>query len=352
MNIYRILVINPGSTSTKISIFDNEKETFSKNLVHDTSELEKFDSLMEQFPYRKRKIEEILVEAGIALSELSAVVGRGGIIPNLKAGGYVVDEKMKDLLINHPVFVHASNLGGLIAAEIAEPLRIPAYIYDAVTSDELLPIAKVTGFKEIERESFCHVLNSKAMARKLAEKKGKKYSEMNLIVAHMGGGISLSAHDHGRIIDCVSDDGGPFSPDRSGSVNLFYLVNMCYSGKYTHKEMLKKIRGNGGLKSLLGTHDCKEVEARIKNGDEYAKLVYEAMSLQIAKGIGVMMPCFEEPVDSVILTGGLAYSGYLTGMVKKRIERYLPVEVMPGENEMESLALGCLRILRNEEKAH
>ena len=348
---FRILAINPGSTSTKIAVYDNEKEVFSKNIEHATEELNRFAELIDQFDYRKDIIRESLMAANIDVSNLSAVVGRGGIIKNLTTGGYVVNEIMKNELANNPVFIHASNLGGLIAESFAKPLGIPAYIYDAVTSNELLPVAKVTGFKEVERESFCHVLNSRAMSRKLAENQGKKYEDMNYVVAHMGGGVSISAHQHGRIIDSVSDDAGPFSPDRSGSLNLIYVVDMCYSGKYTKKEMLKKIRGEGGLKSLIGTHDCREIEKKIIAGDEYAKLVYEAQALQIAKGIGIMLASFEEKIDAVILTGGMAYSTMLTDMIKKRIERLVPVEVLAGENEMEALAFGGLRILKGEEKA-
>nr|WP_312577299.1 butyrate kinase [Sedimentibacter sp.] len=345
----RILAINPGSTSTKIAVYDDEKEIFSKSIDHPVEELNKFAELIDQFDYRKDIIEKSLEGADIDSHTLSAVVGRGGIIRNLATGGYIVNEKMRNELANNPVFIHASNLGGLIADSFAKPLGIPAYIYDAVTSNELLPVSKVTGFKEVERESFCHVLNSRAMSMKLARSKGKKYEDMNYVVAHMGGGVSISAHHHGRIIDSVSDDAGPFSPDRSGSLNLFYVVDMCYSGKYTKKEMLKKIRGEGGLKSLLGTTDCREIERRIAEGDEYAKLVYEAQALQIAKGIGIMLSCFEEKIDAVILTGGMAYSVMLTDMIKRRIERFVPVEIVAGENEMEALALGALRILRGEE---
>ncbi len=347
---YRILAINPGSTSTKIAVYDEEKEIFSRNIEHSVEELSKFSELIEQFDYRKDIIRKCLNEANIEPSTLSAVVGRGGIIRNLTSGGYIVNEKMRNELKNNPIFVHASNLGGLIADSFAKPLGIPAYIYDAVTSNELLPVAKVTGFKEVERESFCHVLNSRAISMKLAKSQGKKYEDMNYVVAHMGGGISISAHRHGRIIDSVSDDAGPFSPDRSGSLNLFYVVDMCYSGKYTKKEMLKKIRGEGGLKSLLGTTDCREIEKRISDGDEYAKLVYEAEALQVAKGIGIMLACFEEKIDAVILTGGMAYSKMLTDMIKARIDRLVPVEVVAGENEMEALSHGALRILKGEEE--
>ena len=264
----------------------------------------------------------------------------------------MVDDALADCLLHHTVFDHASNLGGLMAREFARPLGIPAYIYDAVTSDELLPEARVTGFKEVTRTSFCHVLNARAMGHKYAQAMGRSYEDMNLVIAHLGGGISISAHSHGRIIDSVSDDAGPFSPDRAGSLNMLYVVDMCYSGKYTKAEMLKKLRGEGGMSALLGTHDCQEVERRIKAGDEWAALVYKAQALQIAKGVGIMLGCFTELIDAVILTGGLANSKMLTGMVIGYLHNLSRVVVLPGENEMEALALGALRILRGEEQPH
>ncbi len=243
------------------------------------------------------------------------MVGRGGILPNIVAGGYQVNDALVDCLLHYPVFEHASNLGGVMALAFARPLGIPAYIYDAVTSDELLPEARITGFKGVTRTSFCHVLNARATAHKYAESRGLAYKDMNLVVAHLGGGISISAHSHGRIIDSVSDDAGPFSPDRSGSTNTLYVVDLCYSGKYTKAEMLKKLRGEGGMSALLGTHDCREIERRIQAGDERAALVYKAQALQIAKGVGTLLGCFTELIDAVILTGGLAYSKMLTDMV-------------------------------------
>ena len=279
---------------------------------------------------------------GYDLAGLSAVVGRGGIIPNIVSGGYLVDEDLTDCLLHHTVFDHASNLGGLMAREFARPLGIPAYIYDAVTSDELLPEARVT--------SFCHVLNARATGHKYAQAMGRRYEDMNLVVAHLGGGISVSAHCHGRIIDSVSDDAGPFSPDRGGSLNMLYVLDMCYSGKYTKAEMLKKMRGEGGMSALLGTHDCQEVERRIAAGDEWAALVYQAQALQIAKGVGTMLACFTGLIDAVILTGGLANSKLLTGKVIEYLHSLCRVVVLPGENEMEALALGALRILRGEEE--
>ena len=246
---------------------------------------------------------------------------------------------------------HASNLGALMAWEIAGPLKIPAIIYDAVSADHLSEVARITGIPEIRRESFCHVLNSRAMARRYAESQGKTYEEMRLLVAHLGGGISVSAHLCGSIVDVITDDGGPFSPERAGSIPILYIIDMCFSGKYTKEEVIRKQRGNGGLKALLGTSDCREIERRIEQGDEYAKLCYQAQAYQIAKGIGNLAPALDCKIDAIILTGGVAYSKMLTGMVARYTEALAPVVVMPGENEMSSLALGMLRILRGEEQA-
>lgn len=349
--MFKLLVLNPGSTSTKVAVYEDEKPIFSKNIEHDGNILRMFEKLNDQLDFRIKAVSECLKSAGINLLDFSAVIGRGGIIPGIVSGGYIVDDNLLDCLRNHPIFEHASNLGGLMCNAFAAPLNVPAFIYDAVTSDELLPEARITGFKEVTRTSFCHVLNSRAMARKYAESLGKKYVDINLVVAHLGGGISFSAHSHGRIIDSISDDAGPFSPDRSGGTNLLYIIDMCYSGQFSKQEMMKKIRGGGGLRALLGTHDCREIEKRIENGDEYAKLVYEAQALQIAKGAGIMLGCFRETIDAVILTGGLAYSKMLTQNVAEHLQHLIKIVVMPGENEMESLAFGCLRILNGQETA-
>ena len=347
---YTILVLNPGSTSTKAAVYEDDRPLLTRSIVHTNRDLAPYPTLNDQLDYRVALVRSWLAQEGFDLSRLSAVVGRGGIIPNIVAGGYVVDEALADCLLHHTVFDHASNLGGLMAREFARPLGIPAYIYDAVTSDELLPEARVTGFKEVTRTSFCHVLNARAMGHKYAQAMGRNYEDMNLVVAHLGGGISISAHSHGRIIDSVSDDAGPFSPDRAGSLNMLYVVDLCYSGRYTKAEMLKKLRGEGGMSALLGTHDCQEIERRIQAGDEWAALVYKAQALQIAKGVGIMLGCFTELIDAVILTGGLANSKLLTDMVIGYLHNLSRVVVLPGENEMEALALGALRILRGEEQ--
>ena len=349
---YDILVLNPGSTSTKAAVYRDERPLIARSVVHTNQDLAPYPTLNDQLDYRVGMVRSWLALEGYELSQLSAVVGRGGIIPNIVSGGYLVDEALTDCLLHHSVFDHASNLGGLMAREFARPLDVPAYIYDAVTSDELLPEARVTGFKEVTRTSFCHVLNARATGHKYAQAMGRKYEDMNLVVAHLGGGISVSAHCRGRIIDSVSDDAGPFSPDRSGSLNMLYVLDLCYSGKYTKAQMMKKLRGEGGMSALLGTHDCQEVERRIAAGDEWAALVYQAQALQIAKGVGTMLGCFTQLIDAVILTGGLAHSKLLTGMVTEYLHSLCRVVILPGENEMEALALGALRLLRGEESVH
>jgi butyrate kinase len=344
---YRILSVNPGSTSTKIAIFDDAVRIFSKTIDHPVEEIERFDTLLDQLEMRKDCVIKTLEENNIDLSGLAAVAGRGGMLPPVKGGGYYVNRKMLDDLKNaNP---HASNLGAFIAHSITEPLGIPAYIYDAVSTDELYDVARITGIPEIRRQSFGHVLNSKAMARKAAEQLGGTYQDMNFIVAHIGGGISITAHEKGRIVDTITDDAGPFSPERSGSVPLNYIVTLCYSGKYSQKEFMDKLKKNSGLKAYLHTNDCRKIEQMIAGGNKLAKQVYEAQAYQIAKGIGEMAPPLRGNIDAVILTGGMAYSQYITAETTRRVQYLGKVMVLPGENEMESLALGALRILRGDE---
>ncbi len=348
---YRILSINPGSTSTKIALYEDEKELYSVNIEHSMDELKGYGKAAEQLDFRTKAVLSEMKKQNTDLSKLSAVVGRGGMFPPVSAGGYLVNENMKRMIYGDKVVDHASNLGALIAASIAEPLGIPAYIYDAVSSDEFCDLARVTGMPEFTRRNFSHVLNTKAMGRKYAKERGGSYSDYNLIIAHLGGGISISAHQKGRIVDSISDDGGPFSPERSGSLPLNFIVELCYSGKFTKGEVLRKIRGGGGLKAHLGTANCREIEERIAAGDEHANLIYEAMGYQIAKGIGNICTVFDGPIDAIILTGGVAYSKMIIEMVTKRVDFIAPVVLYPGENEMESLTLGALRILRGEETA-
>lgn len=348
---YRILAINPGSTSTKIAVYDNEKQILLKGIDHPASEVAKYDRIQDQFHIRQEAVLNVLRENDIELSSLNAVVGRGGMLPPVKSGAYLVNDEMLDRLINKPIIEHASNLGGVIAYEIANSLGINSYIYDAVTVDELIDIARPSGVEGMDRTSLNHTLNTRAMAIKFAKKNGKKYDELNLIVAHLGGGISISAHCKGRLIDIVSDDEGPFSPERSGRVPCKKLIDKCFSGNYTHKDMLKMIRGKAGIVSYLNTFDVREVEKMINEGNEKAKIVHEAMCYQISKGIGELSTVLEGDVDAIIITGGIAYSNMVTVAIKKRIEFIAPVEIMPGENELESLSLGVLRVLNGEENA-
>ncbi|MCT4595970.1 MAG: butyrate kinase [Anaeromicrobium sp.] len=347
-----VLSINPGSTSTKVAIYENELEIHKTTIDHSSEELKKYDKTIEQCSMRRDAILAFLEEAGFEVKDLSAVVGRGGMLPPVKSGAYRVNESMIDRLTNRPVVEHASNLGAIIAYEIANPLGINAYIYDSVAVDELTSIARISGMKEIERKSFSHALNMRAMAIKTAKKIEKSYYDCNFIVAHLGGGISISVHNKGKMVDIVSDDEGPFSPERAGRVPCRELINLCYSGKYDKKTMSKMLRGKGGLISYLDTNSAIHVQKMIDEGNEEAKLVYEAMAYQVAKGIGELATVVDGKVDRVIITGGIAYSKLISGWIKSRVEFIGPVEIVPGENELEALALGGLRVLNGEETAY
>lgn len=347
----RILAINPGSTSTKVGLYGDKEVIFIETLDHPVSEIQKYDHVQDQFDFRKNVIIDLLNKNDISLESLDAIVGRGGLLPPVKSGAYKVNELMIDRLKNRPVVEHASNLGALIAYEIAEEIGVEAYIYDSVAVDEITDIARVSGMPAIPRISLSHSLNARAMAHKLAEKLGKKYEDMNLVVAHLGGGISVAAHKNGKMIDVVSDDEGSFSPERAGRVPCNKLIDLCYSGKYDKKTMKKMLRGNGGLSAYLGTVDARNVEKMIEEGNEEAKIVYEAMAYQIAKSIGEMATVLKGEVDAIILTGGIAYSKMITSLISENVSFIGPVEVMAGENELESLVFGTLRVLNGEEEA-
>jgi butyrate kinase len=348
---YTILVINPGSTSTKIAVYKDESQVFVKSVEHEAKDLARFEKIISQFELRRDHVLEALKENNVHTADLSGVIGRGGQLPGIKAGGYRVNEAMlRDL--RDKAQPHASNLGAAIAWSIASPLGIPAFIYDAVTTDELCDSARVTGFPEVSRMSFCHALNSRAMARKAAAVQGGDYRQKNFIVAHLGGGFSFSAHERGRIIDVITDDFGPFTPERSGRLPLGQFIPLCYCGEWNETQMMNKAKRQSGLLAHLGTNDARTVEAMIAQGDSRAKLVYDAMIYQIAKGIGELAPTLWGANDGVILTGGLAHSTYLTEEVTRRVKFLGQVYVMRGESEMEALSLGALRILRGEETYH
>ena len=349
----KVLVINPGSTSTKIAVFDDEKEVLSKRIDHPSYELDKFDRLIEQKDFRKQAIIETLKEAGFEIKDFSAIACRGGILPPLSGGTYKVEQNMVDYLANESPVEHASNLAAVIGYELAKPFGIPVYITDPISVDELIPEARLSGIPEIERKSYGHYLNMKAVAREIAKKEfGKKYEELNFVVVHLGGGISVAAFRKGKVIDINNaNDEGPFSPERTGELPVGDLVKVAYSGKYTKRELKKRYVGKGGLVAYLGTNDMREALKRAKEGDEKADLIVRAMAYQIAKEIGGMMAVLKGEVDGIILTGGIAYNEDFTNMIKSYVKRYAPVYIIAGEFEMVALARGALRVLKGEEEA-
>ncbi len=348
----KFLVINPGSTSTKIALFENGLSQYEENIVHSTDELKPFKHVNDQLAYRKDLIEGKLHQWAVKVSELEAIIGRGGMLPPVKAGAYEVDEKMVATLKNPSTVEHASNLAAIIAYEMGQAHGKKAYIYDSVATDELTDVARLSGTPLLPRKSFTHTLNTRAMAHAFAAEKGKSYSEMNFIVAHLGGGISINAHRKGQLVDVLPDDEGPFSPERTGRVQCNALIELCYSGKFEKTEIKKQMRGKGGMTAYLGTNNAKEIIEKAEAGDSKYKLVVDAMAYQIAKGIGEMATVLEGDVDAIILTGGIAYSKYLMDLISKRISFIGEIAVMPGENEMKALAEGIERALNGEEEIH
>lgn len=350
----KILAINPGSTSTKIAIYENEDEKFVKNIKHPAEEIAKFNSVASQFEFRKDIILSELKAAGFDINEIDAIVGRGGLVKPIESGVYEVNEALIDDLNNPPLGEHASNLGGLIACDIAKTVNngAKAYIADPVVVDELQDVARISGHPLFKRVSIFHALNQKAIARIYAKEVGKKYEDLNLIIAHLGGGISVGAHDHGRVIDVNNalDGDGPFSPERSGSLPTGQLVKLCFSGTKTEAEIKKIIKGVGGLVGHLGTNDAYEVELKAKEDPKY-KLIQDAMSYQVGKSIGAMAAVLKGKVDAILLTGGIAKNPFLVDYVKDMVEFIAPVKVYPGEDEMRALAMNGLMVIRGELKA-
>lgn len=347
----KLLILNPGSTSTKIAVYEDEDQLFVENISHSAEELSKYDCIADQYQFRKDVVMKTLAEHNVDADTLTAIVSRGGLLPPVEAGAYEINEDMVWQLKYAPQNEHASNLGAMIAFEISKEKNIPAYIYDGVTVDEMIPLTKVAGLPNMRRKALGHNLNMRAAAMRYAREHGKKYEECTLAIAHLGGGITLSLHHKGRIIDFVSDEEGPFSPERSGGLPIFQLIDMATSGKYDKKAMMKIVKTKGGLVGHLGTTDVREVERMIEEGNEKARLVYEAMALSVAKHLAALSVVVDGKLDSIILTGGIAHSKMFTDMVSKRVEFIAPVTIYAGENEMESLALGGLRVLRGQEKA-
>jgi butyrate kinase len=345
--------MNPGSTSTKIGVYEDDKEILVETLRHSAEEIGQYATIVDQFEFRKNVILNVLKEKNFDINTLSAVVGRGGLLKSIESGTYAVNDVMLEDLRVGVQGQHASNLGGIIANEIAKELNIPAFIVDPVVVDELDEVARVSGMPEIERISIFHALNQKAVAKRYANEVKKDYSELNLIVAHLGGGISVGAHKAGRVVDVNNalDGEGPFSPERSGGLPVGDLVKLCFSGKYTEAEIKKMITGKGGIVAYLGTNDAKTVDERAAAGDKEAKLIFDAMGYQVAKEIGKCAAVLSGKVDAIILTGGIAYSKNLVSYIKERVEFISQVVVYPGEDEILALAEGGLRVLRGEETA-
>jgi butyrate kinase len=347
-----ILVVNPGSTSTKLSIFKNEDLIVTTNLTHNSSDIKKFEKIYDQKDMRTKLILEWLGEQNIALEDLIAVVGRGGLLRPMPGGTYTISPKMlADLEIGFQA-EHASNLGGVIASEIAKKVNIPALIVDPVAVDEIVDVARISGLPEIPRRSLVHALNIKAVTRRVCTKLNKSFENSNYVVAHIGGGISVSPVENGRILDVNNaNEEGPFSPERTGGLPVGDLAKLAFSGKYTLKELKKKLTGEGGLVAYLNTNDGRIVDKMIEEGNAEAELVFKAMAYQIAKEIGAMATVLKGEIDAIILTGGLAHNKRLTTWISDMVCFIAPVELVPGEDEMLALAQGALRIINGEEKA-
>lgn len=347
------LIINPGSTSTKIGVFEDETLLFEETLRHSTEEISQYASIVDQKDFRKKIIVDLLAEKNFDIKSLNVVVGRGGMLKPIPGGTYAVsDALLEDLKIGKQG-QHASNLGGILAREIGDSIGVPSYIVDPVVVDELMPEARFSGVPELPRTSVFHALNQKAVAKRYAKEAGKNYEDLNLIVVHMGGGVSVGAHRKGKVVDVFNalDGDGAFSPERAGAVPTGALVKMCFSGKYTEKEVYSKLVGKGGFNAYLGTNDMREVNKMVDEGNKDAEAYRAAFLLQVAKDIGSMACVLEGKVDQIIITGGIAYNAVVTDDLKKKAGFIAPVTVYPGEDELLALTQGALRVMNGEEKA-
>lgn len=348
MENIRILAINPGSTSTKIAVYNNTKSAFLKNIKHSAKDLESFRHITDQYEFRKKFILDELKDTGIDIGSLNAVIGRGGLIKPIQSGVYEVNQPMIDDLKKGFLGEHASNLGGLIAHDIASSIpSVRAFIADPVVVDELQDVARIAGHPFFERRSIFHALNQKAIGRAHAESINRKYSDLNLIIAHLGGGISVGAHQKGRVIDVNNalDGEGPFSPERTGTLPAGCLARICFDGRYSLDEVKDMITGHGGFMAYFNTNDAYEIELRAKDGDPKAILIQNAMSYQVGKEIGAMAAVLKGKVDAVILTGGIAHNPMLVSYVRDMVAYITPVVIYPGEDEMRALAMNVLMVL-------
>lgn len=347
------LIINPGSTSTKIGVFEDETLLFEETLRHSTEEIGQYATIVDQKDFRKEIITKLLAEKDFDIKSLNMVVGRGGMLKPIPGGTYAVTDALLDDLKVGVQGQHASNLGGILAREIGDSIGVPSYIVDPVVVDELAPVARLSGVPELPRVSVFHALNQKAVAKRYAKEIGKPYEELRLIVVHMGGGVSVGAHLNGKIVDVFNalDGDGAFSPERAGGVPSGALIKMCFSGQYTEKEVYSKIVGKGGFNAYLGTNDMREVKRMAAEGDEEAQLVKEAFLYQVVKDIGSMACVLKGKVDRIIVTGGIAYAEDVVQALKDSSEWIAPFTVYPGEDELLALVQGGLRVLNGEEEA-
>lgn len=349
---YKILIINPGSTSTKIGVYEDETQLMEETLRHSTEEIAQYDTIYDQKDFRKKVIIDVLKDKGIQLNDIDVVVGRGGMLKPMPSGTYATTpELLEDLKIGVQG-QHASNLGGILAHEIATDINVPSYIVDPTVVDELQDVARLSGHPEMPRVSVFHALNQKAVAKKYAKETGKAYETLNLIVVHMGGGVSVGAHKNGKVVDVANalDGDGPFSPERAGGLPSGALMKLCFSGKYTQAEVGKMINGNGGFNAYVGTNDMRDL-VKMAETDEKAKLVMDAFHYQLVKEIGAMAVVLGGKVDQIILTGGIAYNAITQETMKNAVEWIAPVTVYPGEDELLALAQGALRVMNGEEEA-
>lgn len=346
------LIINPGSTSTKIGVFEDETLLFEETLRHSTEEISKYASIVDQKDFRKKIITDLLTEKNFDTKSLNVVVGRGGMLKPIPGGTYAVADALLEDLKKGVQGQHASNLGGILAREIGDEIGVPSFIVDPVVVDEMMPIARYSGVPELPRISVFHALNQKAVAKRYAKESGKAYESLNLIVVHMGGGVSVGAHEKGKVVDVFNalDGDGAFSPERAGGVPSGALIKMCFSGKYTEKEIYSKIVGKGGFNAYLGTNDMRDVK-KLADQDPKADEIKEAFLFQVAKDIGSMACVLNGKVDQIIITGGIAYNDFVVDTLKERAGWIAPFTVYPGEDELLALTQGALRVLNGEEKA-
>ena len=347
----KVLVINPGATSTKIAVFDEDKQVFKKGIDHSAQELDQFDRVIDQADYRQKAILDAVAESGYQLSDFDAVCGRGGLYRAIPSGTYAVSDAVMRDVEQAPYGEHPSNLGAYLAKKLGDMVGIPAFFVDPVCVDEMTEVAHVSGFREFRRQSLFHALNQKATARKAAEQMGKRYEDVKLIVCHLGGGVSVAAHDHGRVVDVFNvKDEGAMGLDRGGSLPVNALINYCYSGK--SKEEVKRIFGRqSGMFSYVGTTDFREICARVVSGDERFTAAYRALVYQLAKDIGAMAAVLHFDVDAIVYTAGMAYEDFFCDDITAYVGKIAPIIRLPGEEEMRSLAEGALRVLRGQQEA-